>query len=248
MKKETLLEVNHLNFSINGKQILKNINLQIYKNEIHSLLGVNGTGKSTFGYLIIGLTQYLSYQGEILYKKQDIKKMSVTERARLGLALAFQAPISFEGISVREYLKIGRKNNELAIEEALKIIGLNPDQYLHRTVDDSLSGGERKRIELASMLMLKPDFVILDEPDSGIDFISIQDIINYIHFLNKSGSTILLITHREEISHIADRSSLICNGTVWKTDKPIEISTYFKKRCDNCEHANQPDIKEFQNA
>lgn len=242
-----LLEIKNLKFKINNKEILKDINLKIREKETHSLLGVNGTGKSTIGNIIMGLSNYRNIEGEIIYKNEKINKLSIFERAKKGITLASQIPPSFEGITVREYLNIGRKNKEISIQDALVMVGLDPDLCLNRVVDENLSGGERKRIELASILMLTPEFVILDEPDSGIDFLSIQDIINYIHFLNKNGSTILLITHREEISHIADRTSLICNGIILTTGKPMKVSQYFKTHCENCMHKNKPVLQELKN-
>ncbi len=241
MKNNIILELKNIFFTVNNNSILKGINLTIEKNHIHGLLGQNGTGKSTLGALIMGLNGYTNHTGDIVFKEKNINDLSISDRAKTGISIALQIPPAFEGISVREYLNIGRKNKELSIDRALKMVGLDPQIYLNRTVDDNLSGGERKRIELASLLMVKPDFAILDEPDSGIDFLSINDIIKYIKFLNSSGVTILLITHREEIAEIADRTSLICNGIILKTGDPQSINKYFMRKCAGCNHKNNPD-------
>jgi Fe-S cluster assembly ATP-binding protein len=110
------------------------------------------------------------------------------------------------------------------------MVGLHPELYLHRMVDKSLSGGERKRIELASILALHPKLAILDEPDSGIDMLSTQDIINVINVFKKNGSSVLLITHREEISLIADTASQMCRGKIVCSGNPEKVAQYYKSR------------------
>ena len=111
-----------------------------------------------------------------------------------------------------------------------ELVGLHPELYLHRMVDKSLSGGERKRIELASILALSPKLSILDEPDSGIDMLSTQDIINVINLFKKNGSSVLLITHREEIAMIADSASQMCRGKIVCSGKPKKVAEYYKSR------------------
>ncbi len=247
MNSEYILQLKNINFKAGSNHILKGINLNIKRYAIHGLLGQNGTGKSTLGYLIMGMSGYTSFSGEIIYNNENINKLTLSQRAKKGISISLQIPPDFEGISIREYLNIGRKNKELSIQESLKMVGLNPDTYLNRLVDSNLSGGERKRIELASILMVQPEFAILDEPDSGIDFLSINDIIKYIKYLNSLKTTILLITHREEITTIASETSLICNGIILKTGDPEEINKYFLNKCEECNHKNQPDLQEKTN-
>ncbi len=246
MSNDIILELKDIFFTVEHSIILKGINLKVKRNHIHGLLGQNGTGKSTLGSLIMGINNYRNHKGDIIFNGKRINDFSLSERAKEGISIALQIPPAFEGITVREYLNIGRRNKEMSIDEALRLVGLTPAQYLNRTVDENLSGGERKRIELASLLMVKPDFAILDEPDSGIDFLSISDIIKYIRHLHQSGSTILLITHREEIAAIADETSLICSGIILKTGKPETITKYFMKKCEECNHTNNPDEKDLE--
>jgi Fe-S cluster assembly ATP-binding protein len=216
-----LLRIKNLFYTVNDRHIIKNLNLSIYPQEIHALLGANGSGKTTLA----------------------INDLPVHERARLGITMAWQEPVRFEGICVADYLTlksrfVSSKSLQPSLSPAhyLEMVGLEPSLYLDRMVDRSLSGGERKRIELASLLALNPRLAILDEPDSGIDMLSTQDIINVINAFKENGSAVLLITHREEIALIADRASQICHGEIIISGTPEEVSGYYKsKRCLVCD-------------
>ena len=228
-----LLEIKNLVYRVNGKEIFSGLSLAVGSGEIHAILGKNGTGKSTLAYLIMGCEGYVPTSGEILYKDRIINGLKIHERAQLGITLAWQEPVRFEGISVRDYLTI--KNKQINPEYYLEMVGLYPELYLKRTIDRSLSGGERKRIELASIASLFPELAILDEPDSGIDMLSIHDIINFIGELKKNGVSVLLITHREEIADIADRASLICDGKIVCSGNPKIVSQFYKSmKCPVC--------------
>lgn len=175
------------------------------------------------------------YSGEIIFSGRLINDLSIHERARLGITMAWQEPVRFEGICVADYLNIN-KAKKTNPAHYLEMVGLEPSLYLDRMVDKSLSGGERKRIELASVLSLSPKFAILDEPDSGIDMLSTKDIINVINAFKENGSSVLLITHREEIALIADRASQICQGKIVLSGSPKEVSEYYKsRRCLLCD-------------
>jgi len=225
----SLLEITDLAYEAGDKKILDDFSMTIEASEVHALLGTNGTGKSTLAYLIIGCEGYRPTSGEIVFGGKIINDLKIHERASLGITMAWQEPVRFEGISVRDYLTLNDKDN---IDPAhyLEMIGLHPELYLHRMVDKSLSGGERKRIELASILALNPRLAILDEPDSGIDMLSTQDIVNVISAFKENGSSVLLITHREEIVLIADRASQICNGRVVCSGNPEKVAEYYKSR------------------
>jgi len=225
----SLLEITDLAYEAGDKKILDDFSMTIEASEVHALLGTNGTGKSTLAYLIIGCEGYRPTSGEIVFDGKIINDLKIHERASLGITMAWQEPVRFEGISVRDYLTLNDKDN---IDPAhyLEMIGLHPELYLHRMVDKSLSGGERKRIELASILALNPRLAILDEPDSGIDMLSTQDIVNVISAFKENGSSVLLITHREEIVLIADRASQICNGRVVCSGNPEKVAEYYKSR------------------
>jgi Fe-S cluster assembly ATP-binding protein len=217
-----MLKVENLFLKLDGRPILQGVNLEVERGEIHAILGANGTGKSTLAYTIMGLAGYRPQLGRISFMGEDITKRSVTERAKLGVTLAWQRPASFEGLTIGEYLEIARQNaaESPSIEECLELVGLLPVNYLHRTLNENLSGGERKRVELAAVLAMAPKLAILDEPDSGIDVLSLEDIMNVIRRMNRAGTTVLLITHRVEFAVAAHRASHLCAGTILKTGAP----------------------------
>ena len=234
-----LLTVNDVKLTIDGKPILKGVNLVVNEGEIHAVLGPNGAGKSTLASLVMGINELKEPDsGEILFLDKLVNGLTITERAKLGITLAWQEPARFEGVTVEEYLRIsGRENPDLDVVECLELVGLDCS-YLNRFVDDTLSGGERKRVELASILAMKPKLAILDEPDSGIDFASMEDIANMIKTMRDRGTTVLMITHREEIAEIADRATLMCDGKVVQTGNPREVGQKFKTMCVKCEVRN----------
>lgn len=218
-------------------KILDRLNLKVKKGEIHAIIGTNGVGKTTLANVIMGLEKIAG--GEIIFNQKNIANWDVTKRAKSGIRVLQQIPPSFEGIKIREYLKIGNNLSINEIKQFIKEVGL-PEDYSERFLDDTLSGGERKRVEIASILTSKPQLAILDEPDSGIDMLSLQDIKRIIKKLNKEGATVILITHREDIAEAADTASLMCAGKILKTGTPKEINTIFKNKCKSCNHKNKP--------
>lgn len=223
-----LLEIRHAGFTADGKKILDDLSFSIAEEEMHALIGTNGTGKSTVARLIMGSEGYQLSSGQIIFSGRDIGTWPMQNRARLGITMAWQEPALFEGITVRDYLSLGRTKADLAA--CLSLVGLNPGEYLSRALDKTMSGGERKRIELASMLALKPKFCILDEPVSGIDLISLKSILGVIRRIKQNGSAILLISHREDVAAIADKASLLCGGRIIMTGSPEEIIRHYKTR------------------
>lgn len=223
-----MLGIKGLAYKAGNKNILEGFSLTVEPAEVHALLGANGTGKSTLAYLVMGCEGYRPWSGEIVFDGKLINDLKIHERATLGITLAWQEPVRFEGISVRDYLTL--KNKVADPSQYLEMVGLSPELYLSRMVDKCLSGGERKRIELASVLALHPRLAILDEPDSGIDMLSTQDIVNVISAFKENGSSVLLITHREEIVLIADRASQICNGRIVCSGNPEKVAEYYKSR------------------
>ncbi|HIE04675.1 MAG TPA: ABC transporter ATP-binding protein [Candidatus Latescibacteria bacterium] len=242
-----MLKVQDLSLNLNGKPILRNINLSIHRGEIHSILGANGTGKTSLAYVLMGL--YRPTSGRIIFEGEDITKLSVHERAKRGITLAWQEPARFEGLTVGEYLHLSRERGggSLSPERCLEMVGLTPSLYLGRPVDQTLSGGERKRIELASVLAMEPKLAILDEPDSGIDAPSLDQVANVIRTLAKGGSSVLLITHHEQIAEIADRASSLCGGIILKTASPEEVVRFFRNHCRECLHVNRPEEELVRN-
>jgi len=228
-----LLEIKDITYRVKETEIFSGLSLAVESGEVHAILGKNGTGKSTLAYLVMGCESYIPTSGEILFEGKVINALKLHERAKLGIALAWQEPVRFEGISVRDYLTL--KSKEFDPSSYLEMVGLYPELYLDRMMDKSLSGGERKRIELASVAALEPRLAVLDEPDSGIDMLSIQDIMNVIDTLAKNGTSVLLISHREEIAKVADRASLICNGKIMCSGNPVKVAQYYKSRkCEVC--------------
>ena len=242
-----MLDIQNLTLVRDGKAILNRLNLRIHSNEIHSILGLNGTGKTTLAYVIMGLPDYKPDKGRLIFHNRDITHLSISERAKLGITLAWQEPARFEGLTVKEYLAIGQRGKTpyLKPEQCLERVGLDPVRYLHRQLDTTLSGGERKRIELAAVLAMEPQLVVLDEPDSGIDALSIDYIKQVIRTLVKLGAAVILITHHEEVAAMADRASSLCAGEILKTGSPEEVTRFFRNHCEECPHVNQPKEEEF---
>lgn len=229
-----LLDIHHLTFAVGDQKILDQLTLTIHPREIHALLGANGSGKTTLAYLLMGCDGYVPTQGTIRFAGVDLLSLKMHERAKLGVTLAWQEPARFEGITVREYLTLGR--SAFDPEPVLMQVGLDPDRYLHRRIDKALSGGERHRIELSSVLSMKPTLAILDEPAAGIDMLSINHIINVIRALKDAGGAVLLITHQEEVAAIADSASQLCNGRIVFSGNPAQVIEHFRGRtCVRCD-------------
>lgn len=230
----TLLDIRNLTFAVDRHPILDRLDLTIQPGEIHALLGANGSGKTTLAYLLMGCEGYAPSAGSILFNGADLLPLKIHERAQLGLTLAWQEPARFEGLTVREYLALGKAEGDPA--QALRQVGLDPDRYLTRRVDKALSGGERHRIELASVLSMKPKLAILDEPAAGIDMLSINHIIDIIRALKEGRGSVLLITHQEEVALIADRASQLCAGHIIFSGGPREAVDHFRGRaCVRCD-------------
>jgi Fe-S cluster assembly ATP-binding protein len=239
------LEVNNVVYGVvpaQGRPILSGLSLAIEPGKVHALLGTNGTGKSTLAYLIMGCEGYRPSSGEIRLAGVTVNTLPIHERARLGITMAWQEPVRFEGITVGDYLTLKRREADPG--PFLALVGLSPDLYMHRMVDKCLSGGERKRIELASVLALDPKLAILDEPDSGIDMLSIQDVIHVINAFKKNGTAVLLITHREEIASIADKASQLCHGKIICSGSPEQVAEHYKtQKCITCAKVECHDVR-----
>lgn len=218
-----LLELKDIQIpTLDKKQIILNqISFGIEEGSIHAIIGPNGSGKSTLAYTIMGLRNYKPSQGKIIFDGVDITNLDITERAKLGITLAWQEPARIEGLLIPKYISLGVKdksNINKRILEALQIVNLEPDKYMNRFIDESLSGGERKRIELAAAIAMRPRLILLDEPDSGLDMIVIEDFLNIFNKIKELNMTILLITHREDIGMVADNGTLIWRGEHVLTD------------------------------
>lgn len=242
---DIILEIENLVVRRGDRTIVNAPHLAVRRGDLHTLIGLNGAGKSTIAYAVMGIIKPDS--GRIIFEGRDITDLGITERARLGITLAWQEPARFEGITVGEYLSISAKNSvidggddggtggvEKRVYEAMKMVALDPEKYLDRELGEGLSGGERKRIELAAVYLMRPKLAILDEPDSGIDMMSIYEVIGLIKTINAGGTTILLITHRQELAEIADRATLICAGSPVLTGTPVRVGEQFEEMCWRC--------------
>lgn len=233
--KESLLFLDEVSVTRGGADILDKVTIQVRPMEMTGILGRNGAGKSSLAYAIMGLGSHMPKSGRVYFKGQDITEWSITERARAGLTLAWQHPARYEGITVREYLRIssgGKADNE-AMKEALYLVQLDAG-YLDRMVDKNLSGGERKRIELSSVYMMKPTLTILDEPDSGVDLLALGEITRLFRKMVEEGSSVLIITHREDVAARCDRSYLMCNGKIMLEGSAEAVRRYFMSQCRPC--------------
>lgn len=212
-------------------KLLDKVSFFVKKNEIHCILGKNGSGKSTLAYALMGLGRFEKTGGRIIFQNRDISLKRTWERAKAGITIAFQEPARFEGISVADFLIAGRKHATVKeIEKVLELVGL-PGGFATRELDDKLSGGERKRIELASVILLEPKLMILDEPDASLDIIVYNELYELLLGIKKKlNCSILLITHREEAGLIADSATLLEKGIVAATGRFRHVMREYCRR------------------
>jgi Fe-S cluster assembly ATP-binding protein len=241
-----ILEVRNVTQRFTNRAILDNLNIDFWGGHIHAVVGPNGAGKSTLANTIMGLEGYTGHDGDILLDGQSLKGVSITDRAKRGITLAWQEPARFEGLSVQRFILVGAKVKTTAkAGEVLSAMGLDPDQYLSRSVDKTLSGGERKRIELASILAMEPRIVIMDEPDSGIDIDALQRIFDALVKFKIMGATVIMITHSMAVLKQADHAFLMCNGKLLDKGNVDRIAGYFGNKCLPCAHINKPSAEEI---
>ena len=206
-----------------NKEILKNINLTIDEHFV-AITGPNGGGKSTLAKMIAGIIQPTS--GQILLDGEDITNLNITERAKKGISFAFQQPVHFKGLTVKDLISIaaGKQMNVTQICDILSEVGLCARDYINREINNSLSGGELKRIEIAMILARGTKLSIFDEPEAGIDLWSFNSLIRVFEKMrDEINGTILIISHQEKILEIADKIIVIANGEVEKIGPKQEI-------------------------
>lgn len=225
-----MLKLENVSFQVkdeNGnkpKDILKNINLTINDNDFVAITGPNGGGKSTLVKIIMGIEQPTS--GKILFNGKDITNHDITERAKEGIGFAFQQPVRFKGVHVRDLLRLAAGEN-LSTDQAcgyLSEVGLCALDYVDREVNGSLSGGELKRIEIAMLMARGTKISIFDEPEAGIDLWSFNNLIDVFEKIQKEHKgTVIIISHQERILEIADRIVVIADGTLTAEGSKDEI-------------------------
>jgi Fe-S cluster assembly ATP-binding protein len=235
------LEISGLSLRLSGKPILNGLSARFSSGLIHAVVGPNGAGKSTFASTVMGLSGYGHFEGEIRFRGTSLRGLSVDQRGRMGITLGWQDPARFEGLTVRDFLSAASRGaSEDKMAEVLGHFRFEPDVWLDRAVDRTLSGGERKKIELASILMMDASLVLLDEPDSGIDVEALQKIFEAIHILKNRGATVILITHSAAVLRQADEACLMCHGTILEHGPMERIIPYFEDKCVPCGHKNFP--------
>lgn len=210
-----MLELKNISFIRDNKKILNNINLKIDSNKFIAITGPNGSGKSTLAKIIMGIEKPDS--GEIIFQGKNITNMPINERAQLGIGFAFQQPVKFKGLTVKDLIDISA-GNTVSMKEAcdyLADVGLCAKEYISRPINGKLSGGELKRIEIAMLTAKNSTLTIFDEPEAGIDLWSFNNLINVFEKMKTtSNNTILAISHQERILNIADEIIVLKNGEI----------------------------------
>ncbi|HEX5417236.1 MAG TPA: Fe-S cluster assembly ATPase SufC [Chloroflexota bacterium] len=202
------LVIQDLHVSVDGKEILKGLNLTVPTGEVHALMGPNGSGKSTLAYTLMGHPKYEVTQGQVLYQGQDVLELEPDDRARLGIFLAFQYPTAIPGVSMGNFLRLALKSvrgQDVPISEFRKLVQekmklLKMDSaFLGRYVNDGFSGGEKKRAEILQMALLNPHIAIMDETDSGLDIDALRIVSEGVNALRGPDLGVLVITHYQRI-------------------------------------------------
>jgi Fe-S cluster assembly ATP-binding protein len=234
-----MLEIKNLKVNVEGKEILKGINLTIGKGEVHAIMGPNGSGKSTLAQAIAGREGYDIVEGEVLFEGKNLLELAAEDRAREGVFLAFQYPIEIPGVSNTNLLKNAlnsirkyRGEEELdtmeflqMVKKKMSIVELSQD-LLSRSVNEGFSGGEKKRNEIFQMAVLEPKLALLDETDSGLDIDALRIVANGVNTLRSKENSIILVTHYQRLLNyiVPDFVHVLYNGKIIKSgDKTLAL-------------------------
>ena len=230
-KESPLLRIEGLRVSVEGKEILKGLDLTIAAGQVHAIMGPNGSGKSTLSFCLMGHPKYAVTSGRVFYKGQDIFGLSPDTRAKAGLFLAFQYPTAIPGVTIMNFLRAalrGVRGAEVPVKEFrqtvkthLKSLGI-PDAFMNRYVNDGFSGGEKKRLEILQLAVLNPALAVLDETDSGLDIDALKTVASGINALRGPERGILLITHYQRLLNYItpDAVHVMVDGRVAKSGGP----------------------------
>ena len=229
-----MLEIKNLHVSIDGKEILKGLNLNVNDGEIHAIMGPNGSGKSTLSSVIAGNEDYEVTKGSIFYKDENIEDLSPDERANKGIFMSFQYPVEIPGITVTNFIKTAINSNlksrgekEMSasimlkkIREKAKLLEID-SKFLSRSLNEGFSGGEKKRNEIFQMAMLEPSLAILDETDSGLDIDALRIVASGVNKIKNNNNAIVIITHYQRLLdhiipdyvHVLQDGKIVKSGT-----------------------------------
>ena len=230
-----MLEIRNLHARVNGKEILKGVDLTVADGEIHALMGTNGAGKSTLSKVIVGDPTYEVTEGSITFNGQDLLAMTTAERANAGIFMSFQQPVEIPGVSMANFLKaaVNSKRKSQGLEEMKaseflammrerrKIVAMD-NKLINRSVNEGFSGGERKRNEIFQMAMLEPTFCILDETDSGLDVDALRIVAEGFNTLRKPETSAIVITHYQRLLDYIrpDKVHVLLDGKIAITGGP----------------------------
>lgn len=239
-----MLKIENLHVAIEGREILKGVNLQINKGEVHAIMGPNGTGKSTLASVIAGKEKYEVTEGGITFNGKNLLEMSIEDRAREGIFIGFQYPVEIPGVSITNFMKtaveeVRRYRNlpplsELEfrkmMKEKEKVVELT-EKLSGRSVNEGFSGGEKKRNEIFQMAMLEPELAILDETDSGLDIDALRIVANGVNKLKSPDNATIVITHYQRLLDyiVPDVVHILFDGKIVKTG-PKELALELEKR------------------
>lgn len=220
-----MLSLHNIQYNLpNNEKLINGISLDIMPGKLTVITGPNGGGKTSLAKIIAGL--YIPSSGNIILDGEDITNMSITDRAKKGIAYAFQQPVTFKGLSVKQLMEIaaGCEMPEIKMCHILEKVGLCAREYMDRQMDSHLSGGEMKRIEIATVLARDSKYVIFDEPEAGIDLWSFNSLIEAFKGLKETEDrALLIISHQERILSIADNIVVVAGGTITKAGTAEEI-------------------------
>ncbi|MFP4019497.1 MAG: Fe-S cluster assembly ATPase SufC [Bacteroidales bacterium] len=234
-----MLKIKNLHASIEGEEILKGVNLEVKKGEIHAIMGPNGSGKSTLASILAGRDLFTVTEGEVIYNGKDLLEMVPEERAREGIFLGFQYPIEIPGVSMMNFLKTAVNEQRKAkgidpmkssdflkmMREKKKIVEINSN-LTNRSVNEGFSGGEKKRNEIFQMAMLEPKLAILDETDSGLDIDALRVVANGVNKLKSNDNATIVITHYQRLLNyiVPDHVHVLHGGQIVKSgDKSLAL-------------------------
>jgi Fe-S cluster assembly ATP-binding protein len=240
----SILEIHNLHVSAADKEILKGVDLSVGKGEIHALMGPNGSGKSTLANAIMGHPGLDVTEGQIVFNGEDVTEAAPDERARMGLFMAFQYPVSVPGVTVTKYLRtvmnahrdaagedpVSLKDFRKTVEAAMELVEV-PRDFTTRYLNEGFSGGEKKRMEILQLALQKPQLAVLDETDSGLDIDALQTVAHGVNTLKGPDMGVLIITHYQRILHMVEPSHVhvLFEGRIVKEGGPELVTTLEEK-------------------